>query len=328
MPLIRAFACVEQCRQLIEGCGITLQLTQLEPGSFSGDLVPLQLGPLRLLRVRLSGPLHVRGDKNARHQLVCMELTHPALVPPSRSHGYELPATAVCGLARSGEVHLTVPAGSEVALLIIDRHAFQQRCALLGCQGLDERSLAVNWLSLDPRRFEDLRLQLRQLLRDAVHNPAALLDPQIQARACDNLLPVLIEALVHAAGRRDTLLKPPSRIELVKQVQRWFDQHPDQCITLQDLCTAVYASRRSLIQGFREHLGMGPMAYLKLQRLHAARRSLLAAASDPGMVTAVASRHGFLNLSHFARDYCRLFGELPSATLQQSLPSLLAPFNG
>jgi transcriptional regulator GlxA family with amidase domain len=31
----------------------------------------------------------------------------------------------------------------------------------------------------------------------------------------------------------------------------------------------------------------------------------------------VAADHGFLNAGHFARDYQKLFGERPSATLRQ-----------
>lgn len=60
---------------------------------------------------------------------------------------------------------------------------------------------------------------------------------------------------------------------------------------------------------------MGPMAYIKLHRLHGIRRELLTA--DPRAVTigGLALRWGFLNAGHFARDYRRLFGELPSQTL-------------
>ena len=129
-----------------------------------------------------------------------------------------------------------------------------------------------------------------------------------------------IEALVHGADRSSTLLRRPARIELVKQVQRWLDAHPDQPITLADLCQVAYVSRRSLIQGFRDHLGMGPMQYLKLQRLHSARRALLRSDPREATVTAVAAEFGFLNAGHFARDYQNLFGERPSVTLRQSGP--------
>ena len=319
-----AFGCVEHLRLLLIRAGMPLQLTQLSPGTMRGDMLPVRLGPVQLLRIRLDRPLLARGEKDPRRQIVCLDLTPPAEASPSRSHGLVLPATALFGLASHGEIHLSVPAGAEVALMAIDRQAFQQWCLNLGCEGLDDRSLQRNWLRLESCRFDDLRVFLRRLFAVAATDagwagqgvggdadrPASL--------AVHDLMPLLIEALVHGADCSSTLLRPPARIELVKQVQRWMDLHPGQPITLADLCQVAYVSRRSLIQGFRDHLGMGPMQYVKLQRLHSARRSLLRSDPCEVTVTEVAADHGFLNAGHFARDYQKLFGERPSATLRQA----------
>jgi len=317
------FGCVEHLSQLLAAGGLPLQLTQLGPGVMRGHLLPLALGPVQLLRIRVDRPLLARGDKTPRWQIVCLDLTPPALASASRCHGLLLPATAVCGLAIRGEIHLSVPAGAEVALLAIERSAFGQWCIELGCEGLDEASLQRNWLRLDPDRFEDLRLCLKGVFAMAEAFPAGRRERSraaaLQASlALADLMPLLIEALVHGAERSATLLRPPARIELVMQVQRWLDRHPCQPITLADLCQMVYASRRSLIQGFRDHLGMGPMQFIKLQRLHSVRRSLLLADPAVQTVTAVATQHGFVNAGHFARDYRRQFGERPSDTLRQS----------
>ena len=301
-----------------------LQLTQLSPGTMCGDLLPVRVGPVQLLRIRLDRPLLARGEKDPRRQIVCLDLTPPAEASPSRSHGLVLPETALYGLASHGEIHLSVPAGAEVALMAIDRLAFQQWCIDLGCEGLDERSLQRNWVRLDAGRFTDLRSFLGQLFSvaetdaDRAARGVGGAPALPNSLAVNDLMPLLIEALVHGADRSSTLLRPPARIELVKQVQRWMDLHPGQPITLTDLCQVAYVSRRSLIQGFRDHLGMGPMQYVKLHRLHGARRALLR--SDPYVVTVteVAADHGFLNAGHFARDYQTLFGERPSTTLRQS----------
>lgn len=321
---MNAFGCVEHLRLLLSGAGMPLQLTQLSSGTMRGDLLPVRHGPVQLLRIRLDRPLLARGAKDPRRQIVCLDLTPPAQATPSRSHGLVLPATAVCGLASHGEIHLSVPAGAEVALMSIDREAFEHWCVDLGCEALDDHSLQRNWLRLDPHRFDDLRCCLRGLFAiaeaDARIAQGVTADPALPiSMALSDLMPVLIEALMHGAERSSTLLRPPARIELVKQVQRWMDLHPGQPITLTDLCQVAHVSRRSLIQGFRDHLGMGPMQYVKLQRLHGARRALLR--SDPAVatVTEVAAEHGFLNSGHFARDYQTLFGERPSATLRQGL---------
>ncbi|WP_399213966.1 helix-turn-helix domain-containing protein [Synechococcus sp. RedBA-s] len=63
---------------------------------------------------------------------------------------------------------------------------------------------------------------------------------------------------------------------------------------------------------------MGPMAFLKLQRLHGVRPGLLEAQPGAATISGLAASWGFLNPGHFARDCRRLFGELPSATLSRS----------
>ncbi|MFM7512484.1 MAG: helix-turn-helix domain-containing protein [Cyanobium sp.] len=87
-------------------------------------------------------------------------------------------------------------------------------------------------------------------------------------------------------------------------------------VTLDALCRQVAAGRRTLQQGFREQLGMGPMAFLKLRRLQGVSRELLAADPNTTTITELAIRWGFLNLGHFTHDYRMLFGELPSSTLE------------
>lgn len=327
IPRVITFRCVEHLRLLVSGAGMPMDITQLSGGSLRGDLLPLAFGPVQLLRIRIDRPLHAWGAKDQRRQLVCLDLTPPTHAQPKRSHGLELPSTAVCGLASVGDIHLNVPAGAEVALIAIERQSFQHWCIALGCEGLDEPTLRRNWVRLDASRFEDLRLCLRHLFALAATSQAVTgqpggLDPAWASMAERDLMPLLIEALVHGAERSSTLLRPPARIELVMHVQRWLDQNPNTTISLSDLCQVVHSSRRSLIQGFRDHLGMGPMQFLKLQRLHGCRRDLLLAEPAQTTVATVAAQHGFFNAGHFARDYQRLFGEIPSHTLRQRRPRI------
>jgi AraC family ethanolamine operon transcriptional activator len=58
------------------------------------------------------------------------------------------------------------------------------------------------------------------------------------------------------------------------------------------------------------------MAFLKLRRLHAVRRALLAADPQTTKISELAARWGFLNPGHFARDYRTLFGEHPGTSLR------------
>ena len=165
-------------------------------------------------------------------------------------------------------------------------------------------------------RIQRVRACLRRIFRLADRHPALVQDPATRRVLSGDLVPLLVEALAHRTGHCERLARPPARIELVKAAQAWMADHPDEPIHLDALCRQVAAGRRSLLQGFREHLGMGPMAYLKLQRLHGVRRALLAADPQATRISELAAQWGFLNAGHFARDYRTLFGEHPRTSLQ------------
>lgn len=62
---------------------------------------------------------------------------------------------------------------------------------------------------------------------------------------------------------------------------------------------------------------MSPMAYVRIRRLDAVSRALLALGPEETSVTEIATDHGFFHLSRFAADYRRRFGEFPSETLRR-----------
>ena len=73
-------------------------------------------------------------------------------------------------------------------------------------------------------------------------------------------------------------------------------------------------SRRALEKAFASTLGISPGQYLLAHRLNQARNHLVTKAHR---VIDAAMETGFQDLSRFAYQYRRLFGELPSETLQR-----------
>jgi AraC family ethanolamine operon transcriptional activator len=307
---------VEQLAEVMASLGFSLAITQLAGGRLTGTVMPLSLGPLQLLRIRHNRAVHVDGAKPTGRQLFSLNLLDPRQAPPLRSHGNPMGAPTLFGLSPWGEIHVTVPEVCDLVLMSMDREAFHRWADELGCPHLDDRAFSTNWVDLDPQCFEGLRRYLLQLFSVAEAQPQLLREASWRRLALQDFGPLLITGLAAAVELTPSWSRQPARIELVKQVQGWMAENPNLPITLDDLCRQVYVSRRCLIQGFREHLGMGPMAYLKLQRLHGARRFLLDADPAQTTVTAAAATFGFLNSGHFARDYRQLFGELPSETLQ------------
>jgi len=86
---------------------------------------------------------------------------------------------------------------------------------------------------------------------------------------------------------------------------------------LDKLIEITGASASTLLREFRKRHGMSPMQYLKLRRLEAARRELLAAEPNTRTVAEVATAYGFYHEGRFAGRYRETFGELPSETIRR-----------
>lgn len=89
-------------------------------------------------------------------------------------------------------------------------------------------------------------------------------------------------------------------------------------LTLSSIAARSQVSVRSLQQGFRRHLGMSPMSYLREVRLHRAHQDLVE--SDPSTVTvaSVAYGWGFTNLGRFAAAHTARYREPPAKTLRRT----------
>jgi transcriptional regulator GlxA family with amidase domain len=105
--------------------------------------------------------------------------------------------------------------------------------------------------------------------------------------------------------------------KIVSRFEEYLEANPNTPLYLVEICAAIGAAERTLRAACEEHLGMGPIRYLALRRMHLVRRALLQAVPSRTTVTRIATDHGFWELGRFAVGYKALFGETPSVTLQR-----------
>lgn len=111
---------------------------------------------------------------------------------------------------------------------------------------------------------------------------------------------------------------PDQRRTVVQNAMNYIDDHLAERITMEAVAKAVHMSVRSVQQGFREELGMTPMAYVRERRLERVHEELTDAIPADGVtVTQVAERWGFNHLGSFAVEYRKRWGEAPSGTLRR-----------
>ena len=106
------------------------------------------------------------------------------------------------------------------------------------------------------------------------------------------------------------------RRQIVRTSMEFADQHVGEYLSVQQLATAAGVSERTLRDAFQHCFGLAPVQYLNRRTLHQVRRGLESADPSVATVTEIATEFGVWELGRFARDYCNLFGELPSETLR------------
>jgi AraC-like DNA-binding protein len=138
------------------------------------------------------------------------------------------------------------------------------------------------------------------------------------------VLAPLVESLIHGFllvanhPYRESLAAPaePGRPAAVGDAMALIEAGPHLPLTTSQLAMQCHVSVRSLQEGFRRHLGMSPMAYLREVRLRRAHSELRAADPSHTTVAAVAHRWGFTHLGRFATAHKLTYGETPHQALR------------
>jgi AraC family ethanolamine operon transcriptional activator len=308
-------ACFNDIDRMSESLkGWEVSCCQLSRGSFQGGLTFLDQGNLQVYQLRLQHAVQVMGAKPANSLVFALPLD--SFRQTAYAYDIALATDCIFGFDAHREVnYITNSQGANLGCITVSKALFQTYAAQSGRHDLDEAFMRRNVVVPEADRFAPLVCYLRQLFGISQEQPdlvrAALVTHMIE----QDLLPLLINALKPAEGGES--LRPYPRADIVKVTQEFMAMNLQRPLTLADICQAVHASKRSLHYGFQDIFGMGPMAFLKVLRLHTIRRILLRADPKSLMVKEVACTWGFYSMGHFAKDYKQLFGESPSQTLSK-----------
>jgi AraC-like DNA-binding protein len=163
-------------------------------------------------------------------------------------------------------------------------------------------------------RLLNLHRGIVQLADDA---PDILKLSEVSRALEEQLTHILVRCL--AEGRRVAPTTGGRRHDtILTRFVKFLEANPDRPLYLTEICAAIGAAERTLRASCEEHLGMGPIRYLTLRRMHLVRRALLHSDPSKATVTRIVTDHGFWELGRFAVAYRTLFGESPSDTLRQS----------
>jgi AraC-like DNA-binding protein len=170
------------------------------------------------------------------------------------------------------------------------------------------------------RPHSDLVLRLQKLHRSvgqlAHDSPETLELPEVLRALENELIHVMIQCLAEGTGV-ETTTRGHRHDAIIARFESFLEANRDRPLYLPELCAAIGVAERTLRASCQEHLGMGPIRYLTLRRMHLVRRSLLCADASRSTVTHIVTDHGFWELGRFSVAYRALFGESPSETLRR-----------
>lgn len=290
-----------------------LEFVQLGRGDFRSDMLQASLGPVYLSYARFNRKLELRGEPPRG-------LRTFALLSESSSawwwRGQETPLGAIVVYPVGGEIEVVTRPGYEgYAVSVTEDHlANVARAAglpmpdeLLGDEEVFEcESGLITALQLGLRAFGESVTRLPEIGQDRLR------------RELEFELPTdLLRAIAGGRGGKDRSgTTSRFRSRAVERVLNYIAAFPRQPLTVEDVCRVAGASERTIQTAFLERFGVRPKAYLRDRRLNGARTELRTADSGTTIAQA-ANRWGFWHMGQFARDYRRLFSELPSETVRR-----------
>ena len=126
----------------------------------------------------------------------------------------------------------------------------------------------------------------------------------------------MVRCLAEGVGAQTTVRALRHQVIMVR-FEEYLEANPDRPLYLPEICQAIGVAERTLRVSCEEHLGMGPIRFLTLRRMHLVQRALSRAEPSSVTVTRIVADHGFWELGRFAVAYRTLFGESPSETLRR-----------
>jgi AraC-like DNA-binding protein len=91
--------------------------------------------------------------------------------------------------------------------------------------------------------------------------------------------------------------------------EEFLEANCDRPLYLSEVCVALDVAERTLRSCCEDHLGMGPIRYLTMRRMHLVHRTLRRAERSQTTVTRAATDHGFWELGRFSVAYpCAIRG--------------------
>ncbi len=289
---------------------------QLKRGVFDMEINMIKIGNFQVIEQCVNGSILARGNSPSE----TFALAIPVLNKGETVCGGNILSEDYCFTGNyTGNLDVRTSEqfnvfGISVPIKQILECAQQMQLSITQKQLLSPRMIVPN-----PLELKQLSSYIEELLKLAKNYPEKLADifqnSSIIHLIVEDCLPLLLDVL---SSTPDFIpAKKSSRQKLVKRAEELMHDRLPSPISLSELCQGINQSKRTIYRVFQECVGLPPMEYLKILRLHGVRRVLKSSDSRISKVTDIALDWGFWHMGQFSQDYRNMFGESPSNVLRR-----------
>ncbi len=301
-------------------------VNQPVPGSrFHVGIVQLHLGPLEITEHRRSVEMAFRTERDDAY-IICVASAGSLDLEQRDAAVAGTPTTAAVYQPVAGPALIRTGAPSRVRGLLVQRWTLAAHLELLLDHPVPPAIAMAPTIDLGTGGGRAW-LNLVDLFTDALGDPDhVVFSPLVSEPLSDALVNGLLMIADHPYT--DVLRQPATacRPRHVKAAIDRMHESPDHPHTTASLAQITGVGIRHLQSGFRRHLNMSPMAYLRQLRLTRAHDDLRSGRA--ATVAEAAHRWGFAHLGRFAADYRMKYGEPPSGVRREHIPSRRASEQG
>ena len=274
----------------------------------------LPVGPMSLNRLTWGAQVQVDPDRLGSYGLISIPVRGTACFEVG-GQAIDVSASQACVIDPTQRFRFSADAQFDQIVLRFERDALDQAWTAL-CGQLSPSQLRLQpalplagsaWRALEPV------LQMLASCARGGYEPAVL--PHVQGRLQDLLLTTLLLQTAPSLAAMPPARPPAAAAALARRAQSWLLAQMAEPVTLATAARAQGVAMRTLQAAFQSQCGMGPMQWLREQRLAAVHHHLREATDPTTRVTDTALAHGFSHLGEFSRAYRRRFGETPARTL-------------
>ena len=312
VPWTRALNFVDpfQCQQAVQAAQVEILPTA--KGCFRAGITQIGMNRLWMQRFNFALPQISTAVVNPRRKAIAfLTETH---APDLQHCGLQIAHGDMILLGHE-VVHQRSGAGLQYGSMSLPVEEFPRLCqTILGREfpEMPERRVVRPTSALMSRLLR-LHKSVGQLAHDV---PDVLERPEVGRALEEQLTLVMIKCLAEGVSLKTSTGDRRHNV-IIRRFEHYLEAHPDRPLYLTEICAAIGVAERTLRAACEEHLGMGPIRYLTLRRMHLARRALLRADPSKSTVTHIVTDHGFWELGRFSVAYRALFEELPSETLRR-----------